>query len=870
MMIQCASKMRSKNRVALTLYLAVFVTFVIMMLLPTGSQAADPTLAIFEGDNRITSKTVNYSSVHSISLKGMFAGPDGAFIFDFTSDSRTTWTSSNTSVATVSKGVVTVKLPGTTKITCKFQDSSESFTATCNITVNGSIAYITQATPSATACYTGDRVTWNITRNGGYGTVKYIYRLFKGSTSGTPIATTTTTATSYSYTFSTEGTYTLSIQAVDGNNNYSSRFNAPEVTVSENSSGGSGSKPIVVDPSMTVYMGSPQFLWATIDGQYVENLSCTSSDISIAKTNGQYIYGLRPGTVTITLRDPDNEDNTAQCIVTVQMSGRTESEPLDAFQRRSVSIDMDYTENYFDRSFGVFVPFNANYSFYTEGSSDTFGYLYEITGSDYSDYTLIATNDDGGEGTNFRIDAYLQSQHTYCLVIRGYNVTQSLTTTLCTMYNPLAMQEGVIYSFDIAENDIVVYSFTPTESTTYAFQAYGDMKTYGEFRSLDGTLLGSDDYWHGQGSNFFAKAELQAGVKYYLIARPTYQGDTGAMQIAVDKYVPIEGFASSYMELRPGEQKYIEVTFIPYNTTNKKIYYSAIDTEVASVDESGLVTAKQNGHTGTSFCSGDNGEVYNPVPILVHDSFTLTADEATADIDGNVVLTLHGSGSPDDYIQEMCFWFHDANAVLQYQSCRLTDETGVRSVYSNFYRDDEYGMSYFSAYMWPRENTISTNFTLEICFKADNLTDLWNTRNVFAMDPFLPICYHSITNEALPYYKYVTSPEFFTVTFPAQPTPMDHPDFVLPAETEEIDDEAFTGISARRIKLPSGVKRIGIRAFADCPRLESIYIPSECTEIALDAFKNDSDLTIFCDSADSYAAYYANERGINYQVVGQN
>ena len=870
MMIQCTLEMRSKNRLTLMLYLAVFVTLVVMIFLPTGSRAADPTLAIFDGNNRITSKTVNYSSVHSFSLKGMFAGPDGAFVFDFTSDSRTTWTSSNTSVATVSKGVVTVKLPGTTKITCMFQDSSESFTATCNITVNGSIAYITQATPSATACYTGDSVTWNITKGGGYGTVKYIYRLFKGSTSGTPIATTTSTATSYSYTFNTAGTYTLSIQAVDGNNNYSSRYNAPAVTVSENSSGGSGSKPIVVDPSMTVYMGSPQFLSAMIDGQYVDNLSCTSSDISIAKTNGQYIYGLQPGTVTITLRDPNNEDNTAQCIVTVQMLGRTESEPLEVFQRRSVSINMDYTESYFDRSFGVFVPFNANYSFYTEGSSDTYGYLYEITGSDYSVYTLIASNDDGGEGTNFRIDAYLQSQHTYCLVVRGYNVPQSLTTTLCTMYNPLAMQDGIIYSFDIAENDIVVYSFTPSESTTYAFQSYGDMRTYGEFRSLDGMILGSDDHWHGQGFNFFAKAELQAGVKYYLIAMPSYQGDTGAMQIAVDKYVPIEGFASSYMELRPGEQKSIEVYFIPANTTNKEVYYSAIDTEVASVDEFGLVTAKQNGFTGTSFCSGDNGEVYNPVPILVHDSFTLIADEATADIDGNVVLTMHGSGSPDDHIQEMCFWFHDANAVLQYQSCRLTDEAGVRNIYSSVDRDDENGMSYFSAYMWPRNNSISTNFTLELRFKVDNLADLWNTRTVFAMNPFLPICYNSITDEALPYYKYVTSPESFTVTFPAKPSPIEHPDLVLPAETEEIDDEAFTGVSARRIKLPSGVKKIGSLAFANCSRLESIYIPSECTEIASDAFMNDSYLTIFCDSADSYAAYYANVRGINCQIVGQN
>ena len=60
------------------------------------------------------------------------------------------------------------------------------------------------------------------------------------------------------------------------------------------------------------------------------------------------------------------------------------------------------------------VPECVNYRFYTTGSIDTYGELYQ--GS-----TLITTNDDAGDGTNFAISYTLTAGAVYRLKVRGYS-----------------------------------------------------------------------------------------------------------------------------------------------------------------------------------------------------------------------------------------------------------------------------------------------------------------------------------------------------------------------------------------------------------------------------------------------------------------
>lgn len=72
-------------------------------------------------------------------------------------------------------------------------------------------------------------------------------------------------------------------------------------------------------------------------------------------------------------------------------------------------------------------------------------------------------------------------------------------------------------------------------------------------------------------------------------------------------------------------------------------------------------------------------------------------------------------------------------------------------------------------------------------------------------------------------------------------------DLTLPSALTAIDAEAFVGVDARTIYIPDGVKTIGARAFGNCPNLELLYIPPDCTFTA--------DILIGCPSGMAVTGY---------------
>ena len=53
--------------------------------------------------------------------------------------------------------------------------------------------------------------------------------------------------------------------------------------------------------------------------------------------------------------------------------------------------------------------------------------------------------------------------------------------------------------------------------------------------------------------------------------------------------------------------------------------------------------------------------------------------------------------------------------------------------------------------------------------------------------------------------------------------------FTFPAKLVRIEEEAFAGIPAARVEITGNVTTIGARAFADCPNLAYILMPSGVT-----------------------------------------
>ena len=68
----------------------------------------------------------------------------------------------------------------------------------------------------------------------------------------------------------------------------------------------------------------------------------------------------------------------------------------------------------------------------------------------------------------------------------------------------------------------------------------------------------------------------------------------------------------------------------------------------------------------------------------------------------------------------------------------------------------------------------------------------------------------------------------------------------LPADTASVEAEAFAGVNAEIIVLPSGCEAVGDRAFANNPSLRYAYIPDSVWRLGDDVFAGDSALTIVC------------------------
>lgn len=81
---------------------------------------------------------------------------------------------------------------------------------------------------------------------------------------------------------------------------------------------------------------------------------------------------------------------------------------------------------------------------------------------------------------------------------------------------------------------------------------------------------------------------------------------------------------------------------------------------------------------------------------------------------------------------------------------------------------------------------------------------------------------------------------------------------------KNLNDSTFYGCSELEAVIIKGGSTIYEGTFKLCPTLQAIYIPSDITEIADNAFENSSNITI-TGVADSYAQTYANEHNINFK-----
>ena len=88
----------------------------------------------------------------------------------------------------------------------------------------------------------------------------------------------------------------------------------------------------------------------------------------------------------------------------------------------------------------------------------------------------------------------------------------------------------------------------------------------------------------------------------------------------------------------------------------------------------------------------------------------------------------------------------------------------------------------------------------------------------------------------------------------------------LPEQLSVIEPEAFVNTRFTHLFLGGAVTAIGSRAFADCGKLEYVYIPASVTEIAGDAFSGSGRVTIGCAQG-SAAQAFAQANGLPVRLT---
>ena len=222
-----------------------------------------------------------------------------------------TWTSSNTSIATVSDGVVTAKAVGNTTITVRTEDGNK--TATCTVTVINSgsgeettstvsiASYASSHSWSNDTKYTSISIDENVTAtvsNGGSNTGKYYtngnnWRFYQGESARMTISVASGyTIDSVTLTFTVENTGILKYGNTTISSGSSVDINDTSATFSVNNSGSATNGQVrFTNISVTYHSNAvpvaPTSITASVDKTFEVGDTITKSDISVVDNLGR-------------------------------------------------------------------------------------------------------------------------------------------------------------------------------------------------------------------------------------------------------------------------------------------------------------------------------------------------------------------------------------------------------------------------------------------------------------------------------------------------------------------------------------------------------------------------------------------------------
>ena len=482
-----------------------------------------------------------------------------------------TWSSSDSSIATVSGGQVTGEAIGYAVITAKTADGGKI--ATCLVTVTAPIAVtgvtvspstLTLSVGGAAGTLTGTitpanatnkKVTWS-SSNTSIASVSF-YGQVTGLAVGIATITATTVDGSFTATCSVTVTAPIAVTSVT----------LSQSTLNLAVGGSDGYLNTIIAPANA---SKPSVTWSTSNAAV--------ATITQSWSTGAYIAGLSAGGATITATTVDGSNKTATCSVTVTAPIAVTGVTLS---RSTLNLAVGGSEGYLYTSIA---PSNATNPGVTWSTSDasvatisnswsTGAY---ITGLSAGNATITATTVDGSNKT------------ATCAVA----VTASVAVTGVTLNNSsitLAVGGNTWYMYP---------TITPPNATNRGVT----------WSTSNAAVAGFSDSW----STGAEIAGLSVGTA--TITATTVDGSkTAFCLVTVNAPIAVTGVTvtPSTLNQAVGASSDLSYSIAPANATNKNVTWSSSNTAVALVSSSGQVTSRATGIATITTKTVDGGFTAN-------------------------------------------------------------------------------------------------------------------------------------------------------------------------------------------------------------------------------------------------------------------
>ena len=467
-------------------------------------------------------------------------------------DKSVSWSSSNTSVATVSSsGVVTAKSAGTTTITTTTNDGGKK--ATCTVTVK-----------AATVSVTGINLN------------KTSMTLLIGGTESLTATVTPSNATNKNVTWSSSNS---NVVLVDSNGNVSAiNVGTAIITVTTEDGGKTATCSVTVNPifvtgvtlnqtNLIMAEGDTQILTATVTPSNAtdKSVSWSSSNTSVATVSSSGVVTAKSaGTATITATTNDGGKK-ATCTVTVKAA--TVSVTGVNLNKTSMSLLIGGTE----RLTATVTPSNATNKNLTWSSSNT----------------SIATVDSNGNVSAIKVgtaDITVKTEDGGKTATCAVTVNPISVTGVSLNQTSLTMTEG--------DTQTLTATITPSNATDKSV-TWSSSNTSVATVSSSGVVTAK-----AAGSATITVTTTDGGKK--ATCSVTVQAQTISVTgVSLNK---------TSLSMTVGNTQTLTATVTPSNATDMSVTWSSSNTSVATVSSSGIVTAKSAGSATITVKTNDGNK----------------------------------------------------------------------------------------------------------------------------------------------------------------------------------------------------------------------------------------------------------------------